>query len=372
MANRAKHNIKDKTMGWKLSYWSQLLVLIFGQLLGSRSLPELTNVTKAHQKKSFQLGFGAELVDRNILSKCNGNRDWHVFEEFSNHMIHLAQETRIDREFCIQGKFYAFDSSTIDLCMSVFEWAKFRSTKSGIKLHTQLDIVTQIPTMVHITNAAAHDVNAMDVIEYEPLACYIFDRGYWDLARLYKIEQVNSFFIIREKREPEYKVVAGEDLLDNDRSNILRDQTVRFSTKRNADNYPSEIRRIVAYIPELNRVFTFYTNNFYLSAEQIVLLYKYRWQVELFFKWIKQHLRVTVFWGNTENAVRIQIYSAICTYCAVAIMEHKMKLEMNIYEVMSILGSSLMIKEPIRDLLAPETEQTKIADCYPTLDLQFD
>lgn len=371
MERRAKKGVEDRTVKWQLSYWGQLLVLMFGQLLGCRSLRDLTNITTAHSNKSFHLGFGKNPVDRNILSRCNTHRDWHIFEEFAYHMIEMAQEARIDREFCIGGKFYAFDSSTIDLCLSVYEWAKFRSTKSGIKLHTQLDIVTQIPTMLYITEAAVHDVNALDVIDYEPLAGYILDRGYWDLTRLYHIEQVNSFFVIREKNHPEYVVEAGEDIID-DGSNILRDQTVRFSGKRNATNYPSSIRRLVAFIPELNRTFTFYTNNFFLSAEQIVFLYKNRWQVELFFKWIKQHLRVTTFWGNTETAVRIQIYAAVITYCLIAIIEYKMKLERNIYEVMRILGSSLLVKEHIRDLLAPEPEQVKVANCQPTLDLEFD
>lgn len=279
MTTRAKNHITDPTMGWQLSYWGQLLVLMFGQLLSCRSLRELTNITSAHRSKSFHLGFGKNEVNRSILSRCNTHRDWPVFEEFSNHMITLAQKARIGAEFCIGGKFYAFDSSTIDLCMSVFDWARFRSTKSGIKLHTQLDIVTHIPTMVDITEAAIHDVNAMDVIEYEPGAGYIFDRGYWDLKRLHKIEELGSFFVIREKRRPDYTIEDGGDLAEN--GNILMDQTVRFKGKRNSNNYPDRIRRIVAYIPDLGHSFGFYTNNFYLSAEQIVFLYKYRWQVEL-------------------------------------------------------------------------------------------
>lgn len=370
LKSRQENGAKDRTLGWQLSYWGHLLSLIFGQLLGCKSLRELTDITTAHRESSFHLGFGSGLVDRNILSRCNNLRDWRVYEEYAYHMIKSAQDARIDKEFCIGGKFYAFDSTTIDLCMSVFDWAKFRSTKSGIKVHTQLDIVTQIPTMVNITNAAVHDVNAMDYIDYEPRAGYIFDRGYWDLARLYKIELVNSFFIIREKRHPEYVVESGEDIIEQ--GNILRDQTVRFTGKRNVENYPSSIRRIVAYIPDLKETFTFYTNNFMLSPEQVAFLYKCRWLVELFFKWIKQHLRVTTFWGNSENAVRIQIYAAICTYCLIAIIQHKMKLERNIYEVMRVLGSSLLCKEHIKDLLLPEKVNTKIANCYPTLDLQFD
>ena len=255
MEHRTKNKVEDRTLGWQLSYWGQLLVLIFGQLLGCRSLRELSDITTAHRKKSFHLGFGKEAVDRNILSGCNTNRDWHVFEEFANHMIVLAQEARIDREFCIGGKFYAFDSSTIDLCMSVYDWAKFRSTKSGIKLHTQLDIVTQIPVMINITNASVHDVNAMDIIDYEPLAGYIFDRGYWDLDRLHKIEEHGAFFVIREKAKPKFIVEDGPDMPEN--GNILQDYTVRFTGRRNASNYPSRIRRIVAYIPDLKRSFVF-------------------------------------------------------------------------------------------------------------------
>lgn len=371
MIDRHKHNTTDGTEEWQLSYWGHLLILIFGQLLGCRSLRELCAISVAHGRKSFHLGFGKEAVSRSMLSKCNNLRDWHVFEDFSNHMISLAQEVRIDSEFEIGGKFYAFDSSTIDLCMSLFEWANFRSTKSGIKLHTQLDIVTHIPTLVCITKASVHDVNAMDMIDYEPLAGYIFDKGYWDLKRLFRIEELGSFFVIREKGNPEYRIEDGEDFDDN--GNILRDQTVRFTTKRNATNYPARIRRIVAYIPELKRTFTFYTNNFNLTAKQIVLLYKNRWQVELFFKWIKQHLRVKAFWGHSETAVRIQIYAAISTYCLIAIIERKLNLDRNVYEVMSILSSALLSKEPIKGLFERLNEDSPdVANCQPILPLIFD
>jgi hypothetical protein len=363
----SKVGTPDRTLGWQLTYWSQLLVLIFGQLQGCRSLRELTTITAAHYKKSFHLGFGKEAITRSALSRANTERNWRVFEEFAYYMIQLAQKARIGKEFHINGKFYAFDSSTIDLCLSVFDWAKFRSTKAGIKLHTQLDIVTQIPTMVYITEAAMHDVKAMDIIEYEPLAGYIFDRGYWDLSRLFFIDQVGAFFVIREKNCPKYTVEEGLDITED--SNILRDQTVRFTGKRNVENYPSQIRRIVAYIPELNRSFTFYTNNFHLTAEQIVFLYKKRWLVELFFKFLKQHLRVTTFMGNSETAVRIQIYVAICTYCLVAILEHAMQLNRNIYEVMQILGSALLLKEQVKSLFEVEPEpESEIANCQ----LRFD
>ena len=348
----------DRTSQWSLTAWNQLLVLMFGQLDGCSSLRELTDITTAHARKSFHLGFGRTPINRTQLSKVNQLRDYRIFEEFAYHMVKLAQKKCIDKEFELYGKYYAFDSTTIDLCMSLFEWARFRSTKSGIKVHTQIDIVTQIPVSFNITEAAIHDVNAMDWINYEPFACYIFDRGYWDLERLYRIELINSFFVIREKRNPKYEVVAGEDLLEGT-DNVLRDQTVRFTTKGNAENYPSEIRRIVYYDPVLRRTFTYYTNNFYLKAEVIAFLYKNRWVVEIFFKWMKSHLRIKCFWGNSENAVRIQIYVAIITYCIVAIIERTLQLNRSTYDVMRILGSSLLAKDNLKDLFQPvEVEQT--------------
>jgi transposase len=236
--------------------------------------------------------------------------------------------------------------------MSVFRWAKFRSTKSGIKIHTQIDIATEIPVFYRISHANMHDIKSMDWFIYERNACYVFDRGYFDLSLLYAIEQAGAFFIIREKFRPDYEIIEGEDMLEG-QDNVLRDQTIRFTGKRNSGNYPVPLRRIVFYAADLGRVFTFYTKNFYLKAKEIALLYRYRWQVELFFKWIKQHLRVKSFWGQSENAVRIQIHVAIITYCLVAIIEHDLKLDRPVFEVMRILGNSLLVKDPIQELLVP-------------------
>ena len=342
----------DRTRGWSLTHWNHLLVLMFGQLLGCRSLRELTDITVAHTNKSFFLGFGKGPVNRQILSKANSIRDYRIFEEFAFHMVAIAQSKRLTREFELHGRFYAVDSTTIDLCLSVFRWAEFRTTKSGIRIHTQIDIVTEIPVFYRITNAQVHDVNFMDWLTYEPLACYVFDRGYFDLARLYKINCSEAFFIIREKFHPSYEIESGIDFEERE-DNVLRDQTVRFTGKRNQKNYPASIRRIVYYSPELRRTFTYYTNNFYLEAKKIALLYKYRWQVELFFKWIKQHLRVKTFWGESENAVRIQIHVAIITYCLIGIIEHDLQIGRPIMEVMRILGSSLLTLDDVRALLEP-------------------
>lgn len=359
----------DRTQRWNLTYWNQLLVLIFGQLDGCNSLRELTDITTVHARKSFHLGFGNTPINRSVRSKANQIRDYHIFEKFAYHMVALAQHNCINQEFELNGKYYAFDSTTVDLFMSLSEWARFRSTKSGIKVHTQLDIVTQIPVSFNITEAAVHDVNAMNWINYEPFACYIFDRGYWDLNRLYRIEILYSFFIIREKRMPKYEVVDGEDLLEGT-DNILRDQTIRFTTSGKTENYPSNIRRIIYYESELRRTFTYYTNNFFLKASDIAFLYKNRWAVETFFKWMKGHLRVKSFWGNTENAVRIQVYVAITTYCAIAILERKLELNRSIYEVMRILGSSLLAKDNIKDLF--QFEQPDQTQDQAQLQLGFD
>ena len=281
------------------SCWNQLLVMIFGQLSGCESLRELVCITAAHNNKTYHLGFGKSVITRSNLAKANANRDSKIFEEFAYKMISIAQNKRITREFEIAGRFYAFDSTTIDLCMSLFWWASFRKAKSGIKVHTLYDVVTQIPTFLHITEARVHDMNAMDDIPYESNAYYIFDRGYFDLARLFTVNLIGSNFVIRERGQLQYEIVDGEDLLEK-ADNILYDQTIRLTGQLTAKKYPSHLRRIVYYSKEHKRTFTYLTNSFTDKAEHIAMLYKNRWQVELFFKWIKQHLHVKSFWGVTE------------------------------------------------------------------------
>jgi hypothetical protein len=342
----ARYN--DRTTNWSMSHWNHIMVLMFGQLMGCGSLRELPDLTIAHGRKSKHLGFGSQPVNRQILSRANSLRDHRIFEEFAFYMMPIAQSKRITKEFELHGRFYAIDSTTIDLCMAVFRRAEFRSTKSGIRIHTQIDIVTEIPVFYRITNAKVHDVNSMDWFTYESLACYVFDRGYFDLARRYRIHVFGAFFIIREKGKPEYEIVDGESILDGT-DNVLKDQTIRFTKNANKEKNPGVIRRIVYYAPELHRSFVFYTNNFYLKARENALLYKYRWQVELF-KWIKQHLQVKQFWGESENAVRIQVHIAIITYCLIAIIEHDLKIGRPVFEVMRILGKSALTTDSIRDL----------------------
>ncbi len=348
--------------------WNQLMVMMFGQLSSCDSLREVICIIDAIKTKSYHLGFGTGDIKLSNVAYANANRDYRIFEEFANYMINLAQRKRIDREFVLNGKFYAFDSTTIDLCLSLFQWANFRKTKAGIKVHTLFDVVTQIPTYVHITEAKVHDVNAMDDIPYEPYAFYIFDKGYYDLAKLYKINIIDSFFVIRQKSRLNYEVVDGEDLLDG-QDNVLLDQTIRLTGYQTKKKYPAVLRRIVYYAPDLKRTFTFLTNDFTLKAKDIALLYKERWQVELFFRWIKQHLKVTSFWGTTENAVRIQIYVAIIAYCLVAIVEHDAKLNRTTFNVLRVISRVLTDKTPLRDLFAgPETLEDV---CENVVQLEF-
>lgn len=331
------------------SCWNQLLIMMYGQLSGCESLRELVCIITAHTPKSYHLGFGKSVITRSNLAKANANRECKIFEEFAYKMISIAQGKRITKEFEISGRFYAFDSTTIDLCLNLFWWASFRKAKGGIKVHTLYDVVTQIPAFLHITEAKVNDMNAMDEIPYEPNAYYIFDRGYFDLARLFTINLIGSNFIIRERGHLQYEIIEGEDLLENP-DNILYDQVIRLTGQQTRKKYPVLLRRVGYYSVEHKRTFTYLTNNFGISAKYVVLLYKNRWQVELFFKWIKQHLNVKSFWGVSENAVRIQIYSAITAYCLVAIIEHDLRLNRSTFDVLRILSMSLFDKTQIRDL----------------------
>jgi hypothetical protein len=288
--------------------WNQMLCMIFGQLTGRDSLRDLIVAIEAHKQKIYHLGFGKN-VTRSNLAKANENRNSKIFEEFAYYLIDIARRKRANDDFEIKGKVYAFDSSTIDLCLSIFWWAKFRKNKAGIKLHTLYDAVTQILVFIHITAATVNDVNAMDVIPYETGAYYIFDRGYVDYSRLYKINLLLAYFVVRAKSNLKFKRIYSNKV---DRTtNVICDQIGVFTGFYASNEYPTKIRRVKYFDQEDKRTFVFLTNNMELSAFEIALLYKNRWKVELFFKWIKQHLKVKSFWGCTENAVRIQIYCAI-------------------------------------------------------------
>jgi hypothetical protein len=330
------------------SCWNQLLCMLFGQLTNRDSLRDLIITLEAHSKKSYHLGLGKS-VTRSNLAKANENRNSKIFEEFAYHLISIARNKRANEDFEIKGKIYAFDSSTIDLCLSVFWWAKFRKAKGGIKIHTLFDITTQIPAFIHITSASVNDVNAMDHIPYEEGAYYIFDRGYVDFSRLYVINQRKAYFVIRAKSSLKYRRIYSAKV--DKTTGVLCDQTGKLTGFYTAKDYPEKLRRVKYYDKESDRTFVFLTNNMEVTAVQVALLYKNRWQIELFFKWIKQHLKIKSFWGTSENAVRIQLYCAIIAYCLVAIVGEELKTGRSTYEILQVIGISLLDKTPVNKLL---------------------
>ena len=329
------------------SVWNQLLTLIFGQLSRSPSLRDCVIALQAHRDKLYHLGIGKN-VTRSNLSKANEQRDYRIFEDFAYYMIAEARNKRADRTFGFDGHIYAFDSTTIDLCLSLFEWAKFRRKKGGIKVHTLFDVEAGIPTFACITEARVNDINAMDEIPYETGSYYIFDRGYNDYSRLYAINKLGATFIVRAKKNALYKRLSWKRRLEH---NVLSDSGIRFAGYYKKDDYPEPLRLIKYWDEENQREFTFLTNNFDLTALQVAELYHQRWQIELFFKWLKQHLKIKHFYGTSLNAVKIQVYVAIITFCLVAIVQHDMKLELTTYEVLHVLSVSLTSKTHLRDLL---------------------
>lgn len=328
--------------------WNQLLTLMFGQLCNRESLRDLIVALNAHQEKCYHLGVGKH-VTRSNLAKANENRDYRIFEDFAFHMISEARKKRVNDIFKLNGNVYAFDSTTIDLCLKLFPWANFSTYKGGIKIHTLYDVETQVPAFIHITEAKINDVRAMDVITYESGSFYVFDRAYNDYHHLYKIHMMDSFFVVRAKTNIKARVLKWKRRLPK---NILSDCEIELTGFYTQKSYPETIRLVRFWDEEDEREFVYLTNAKHIPALQVAELYKNRWQVELFFKWLKQHLKIKKFWGTSENAVKIQVYSAIIAYCLVAIMQHDMKLNRSTYEVLQILGISLTDKTPLRNLFS--------------------
>jgi hypothetical protein len=330
-----------------LTCWNQLLALMFGQLSNRESLRDVIVAIEAHRSKCFHLGLGRKPIAKTTLATANQSRDYRIFEEFAFYMMAQAREKRAENIFKLGGKVYAFDSTTIPLCLSVFWWARFRKKKGGVKAHVLYDLEAQVPAFYHITTASVHDSKAMQGIPYETDAYYIFDRGYNNFKELYRIQRMESFFVVRAKTNLQYRCVRWKRRLSK---NILTDAEIELTVYKSGKDYPEHLRLVRFYDEEQNREFMFLTNAMDLTAQQIADLYKNRWQIELFFKWLKQHLKIKKFWGTTENAVRIQISAAITAYCLVAIVQHDMKLKRSTYEVLQILSISLTDKTPLSEL----------------------
>lgn len=345
------------------SCWDQFLCMAFAQLTFRESLRDIEACLRVTEPKLYHMGIRGK-VSRNTLAHANQVRDWRIYADFAQVLIGMARPLYAEESFGVDldQTVYALDSTTIDLCLTLFPWAKFRTHKAGVKVHTLLDLHGNIPSLVVITNAKVHDVNILDIIMFEPGALYIMDRGYLDFSRLHTIHTASAFFITRAKSNIKYKRLYSHPV---DKTTGLRsDQTIGLTGFHAQKNYPEKIRRIRYYDAENDRYLIFLTNNFSLPAFTITKLYQCRWQIELFFKWIKQHLRIKSFYGTSDNAVKTQIWIAISMYVLVAIVRKQLKSNLNLYTILQILSVSLFEKIPILQALAPvNCEKPVLPDC---------
>jgi transposase len=347
LVSEYKGNYRFRTF----SCWDQLLSLAFAQLTFRESLRDIETCLRSNSEKLYHMGIKGN-ISRTNLSRANETRDWKIFARFANHLIREALSLYTKDELIykeLDNSLYALDSTTIDLCMSLFPWAKFRKNKSAIKLHTLLDIRTSIPTFIHVTSGKVHDVNILDLISIETSAFYIIDKGYIDFERLFTLKNKNAFFITRAKNNLASKRIYSHDVSKYEY--IKYDQTVKLTGVKTSTLYPEQIRKIKFVDKENDKELIFLTNNFLLAADMIARLYKDRWKIELFFKWIKQHLRIKSFYGTSENAVKVQIYSAISVYVMIAIIKKKLNIAESLYTILQILSINIFSKVFINQLL---------------------
>ena len=329
----------------------QFLSMAFAQLTFRESLRDIEACLRAHRSKLYHLGIRSA-VARNTLANANAVRDWRIYADFAQSLIGIARPLHVDEPFGIdlQNTVYALDATTIDLCLSVFPWAPFQSTKAAIKLHTLLDLRGNIPTFIHISDGKLHEVSILDQLVPEPGAFYIMDRGFLDFARLYRLHQAGSFFVTRAKSNTKAERRYSRPV---DRSTgLVCDQTIILTGQYSPRDYETPLRRIRFRDPKTAKTLVFLTNNFTLPAFTITELYRCRWQVELFFKWIKQHLRIKAFFGTSENAVKSQIWIAVSVYVLVAIVRKRLKLPGSLYQILQILSLTLFEKTSMEQLLS--------------------
>jgi len=351
----------------QFSCWHQFLCLSFGQLTHRESLRDIVVCLQAHEPKLYHLGL-SKGVSRSTLADANEQRDWRIYADLAQFLIQKARELyagAVLEDLDLDNSVYALDSTTIDLCLEVFWWAKFRKHKAAVKLHTLFDIRCQVPCFIHITDGLCHDVNVLDILDFEKEAFYIMDRGYLDWIRLYYVHLQGAFFVTRAKKNLAFERIYSNTV---DKTSGLRcDQTIRLKNYYAAQDYPDKLRRIKYYDKEQDKSFVFLTNNFEVEAIQITLLYKYRWQIELFFKWVKQHLRIKVFWGESPNAVKTQIWVAVCTYVLVAILRKTHEISISMNEILQVLSVSAFDKTPVNQLLMNPINKNNDPDSHNQL-----
>lgn len=344
-SHRGDHKVQE------FSCLDQFFAMAFAQLTARESLRDIEVNLRAQSTRLYHMGFRCKTIARNTLAHANATRPWQIYADFAQHLIGIARPLYAGEPLAIDldATVYAFDATTIDLCLSVYPWAPFRSTKAAIKLHTLLDLRGAIPSFIHITDGKTHEVNILDDLIIEPGAYYLLDRGYLDFGRLFAIHQAQAFFITRAKSNTKFKRRYSQPV-DRENTNVLCDQIGTLTVYYSSKDYPGTLRRIVVRDNDGKRI-TFLTNNFALAPELIAQLYRQRWQVELFFKWIKQHLRIKAFLGTSENAVKTQIWIAVCTYVLIAIVKKRLKLKHSLYEILQILSLTMFETIPINQLL---------------------
>lgn len=339
-----EYKVKD------FSCWKQFLCMAFGQLTHRESISDTMMCLEANAGKMYHLGIG-EVVAKSTLTKANENRSYLIYQELAMSLITEAKQLYLsddDLEVSLKGNVFAIDATTIDLCLSTFYWATFRSTKGGIKLHTQIDLKTSIPEFILFSTASVHDVNVLDVVPFEANSFYVMDRGYVDYKRLYKIHLCGAFFVTRAKDNMNYRRLYSRP--KDKSSGIIYDQIIMMNNFYASKDYPQRMRRIKFKEAETGKVLVFLTNNFNLTANEVAQLYKHRWKIELFFKWIKQHLKIKSFWGHSENAVKTQVWIAVSVYVLVAIAKKRFMLKQSLYEILQIISISIFEKMPINQL----------------------
>jgi transposase len=343
------------------SCWDQFLCLAFAQLTYRESLRDIEACLRAAGRKLYHMGIRGK-VSRNTLAHANEVRDWRIYRDFAQVLIRNARELYLNDPLAVEldQTAYALDSTIIDLCLSLFPWAKFRKRKAAVKLHTLLDLRASIPTTVIVTAGTVHDVNVMDELFWEPGAIYVMDRGYVDFSRLYRMQQDSAFFVTRAKKNFRFQRLYSNRV--NKSTGLRCDQTVVLHGFYAQKDYPEKLRRIRYFDFQTNKLLVFLTNNFTLPALTIAQLYRCRWQVELFFKWIKQHLRIKAFYGTSENAVKTQIWIAISVYVLVAITKKRLNLQHSLYSVLQILSVTTLEKTPILQILSQIDESAQMPD----------
>ena len=340
----------------KFSCYNQFLCLAFAQLTYRESLRDIETCLRAMQSKLYHSGMRGK-VARNTLAIANEKRDWRIYADFANVLINRARKLYAGEDFAVEimQTAYAFDSTTIDLCLSLFPWARFRKRKGAVKLHTLIDLRGNIPCFIYVSEGRMHDVNALDKLPLEPGAFYIMDRAYIDFSRLHKFTQSQAYFVVRAKKNLDYH--RKESRVIDKTTGLRCDQTIKLKGQKSLREYPLPLRRVAYYDTESKKRYVFLSNNFVLDALIIAKLYKCRWQIELFFKWIKQHLRIKAFYGTSPNAVKTQIWIAICVYVIVAIIKKEMNIDRSLNEILQILSISLFEKVPIYQVFTEYCEE---------------